>query len=123
MFSAAVQRIFGFSERGTQVCPNSLQKRFMAGSLVRWQSGHYLSMDEAREQPTKRRRTRRRAPPGSSPGTILVDPAAPKPVLSAVLYSKDGVREETPGDLAALRKSAGGGTVLWLDVAGLGDEA
>jgi len=80
-------------------------------------------MDEAREQPSRRRRTRRRAPPGSSPGTILVDPSAPKPVLSAILYSKDAVREETPGDLAALRKSAGAGTVLWLDVAGLGDEA
>jgi Mg2+ and Co2+ transporter CorA len=51
----------------------------------------------------------------------LVDPSAPKPVLSAIVYSKDELREEVPSDLAALRRSVGDGSVLWLDVAGLGD--
>jgi hypothetical protein len=35
MFSAAVQRIFGLSDRGTHVCPKSRQKRFMAVELIR----------------------------------------------------------------------------------------
>jgi magnesium transporter len=78
-------------------------------------------MDEKLEPPRRRRRTRKRSPPGSAPGTIVVDPAAPRPVLKAFLYSGTSLREETPSDLAALKKQAVEGTVLWLDVAGLGD--
>jgi magnesium transporter len=79
-------------------------------------------MDQAPEVRVRRRvRPRKRTPPGSSPGTILVDPAAPKPVLSAVVYSETAIRESTPTDLAALRKEARDGTFVWLDVAGLGD--
>ena len=83
-------------------------------------------MDQQPEAPAplvsgrRRRRPRKRTPLGASPGTIVVDPAAPKPVLTAFLYDENSLREVSPTDLAALRKEAEGKS-LWLDVAGLGD--
>jgi magnesium transporter len=80
-------------------------------------------MDETRVRATRRRRSKRRAPPGTSPGTLIADPAAPKPVLTLIAYGPAGVREEPAGDLAAQRKALAEFPVLWLDVAGLGDAA
>src|SRR6185369_1741671 len=71
--------------------------------------------------PRRRKRSRKRTPPGSSPGAFVVDPSAPKPVLHAILFDAGVFRETTPTDLAALRNEAQGGVSLWLDVAGLGD--
>ena len=78
-------------------------------------------MDEIRPKPARRRRTRKRAPPGSAPGTLIADPSAPKPVLTLLAYGPQGVREEPAGDLAAQRKALAEFPILWLDVAGLGD--
>lgn len=78
-------------------------------------------MDEIRPKPPRRRRTRKHAPPGTSPGTLIADPAAPKPVLTLIAYGPEGVREEPAGDLAAQRLALAGYSVLWLDVGGLGD--
>jgi magnesium transporter len=67
---------------------------------------------------------RRRQPPvGASPGTLCIDPAAQPPQLHAFAYGTAGVIERRPttaADAAALRAP---GRILWLDVAGLGDEA
>ena len=77
-------------------------------------------MDEKPLAPPRRRRPRK-PPPGSSPGTILVDPSAPKPVLTAIVFDASACREEATADLPALRAQAKGGVTVWLDVAGLGD--
>jgi magnesium transporter len=66
---------------------------------------------------------RHQAPVGSSPGTLCIDPAAQRPQLHAFAYGAAGVVERHPttaADAAALRAP---GRILWLDVAGLGDEA
>jgi magnesium transporter len=81
-------------------------------------------MDEPRDEATRRKRSKRRAPPGSAPGTLIVDPGAPNPILTFLAYGPEGVREEKPADLAgigALRQALAEFPVLWLDVAGLGD--
>ncbi|MFN0009432.1 MAG: magnesium/cobalt transporter CorA [Planctomycetota bacterium] len=78
-------------------------------------------MDEIRPKPPRRRRTKRRSPPGTSPGTLIADPAAPKPVLTLIAYGPEGVREEAAGDLGEQRRTLAGYSVLWLDVGGLGD--
>jgi len=78
-------------------------------------------MDEIRPKTPRRRRTRKRAPPGTSPGTLIADPAAPKPVLTLIAYGPEGVSEEPAGELAEQRRSLAAYSVLWLDVAGLGD--
>lgn len=80
-------------------------------------------MDEIRPRTRGPRRRRKHAPPGTSPGTLIADPAAPKPVLTLIAYGQDGVREEPAGNLATLRSRMAGLPVLWLDVAGLGDAA
>jgi magnesium transporter len=67
---------------------------------------------------------RRRQPPvGASPGTLCIDPQAQPPQLHAFAYGAAGVVERRPttaADAATLRAP---GRILWLDVAGLGDEA
>jgi len=65
---------------------------------------------------------RKLVPPGSSPGTIRVDPSAPKPIVTLFAYGPGELREEKGVDPAGLRSSRAGFPVLWLDVAGLGDE-
>lgn len=78
-------------------------------------------------RPSRRRRFRRykklqqRAAPGAPPGTITVDPEAPKPKLHAIAFGAERVVEEAVTDLAALDPLRRGLPVLWLDVVGLGD--
>lgn len=60
-------------------------------------------------------------PPGTPPGTLGIDPHAPKPVLTATAFGPDGVIEQTIqtiDELPELRKRF---PILWLDVSGLGD--
>ncbi len=78
-------------------------------------------MAETRDAAPRRRRSGRRAPPGSAPGTLVVDPSAPKPVLTVCAYGPDDLREEKVAGPSGLRKTCAGAAVLWLDVAGLGD--
>jgi magnesium transporter len=75
-----------------------------------------------------RRRARRRIPfirrtqpPGTRPGTLTVDPAAPKPVISAIAYGPDECRELHPQDAAELKDVLGKWPVVWVNVDGLGD--
>src|SRR5262249_38877585 len=66
---------------------------------------------------------RRRASPGTSPGTLVPDPTARASRVSVLAYGPDGFEERQsvdPGELAGIvAKHA----VTWVDVDGLGDMA
>jgi magnesium transporter len=77
---------------------------------------------EPRDAPRPRRR-RRVTAPGSSPGLLVTDPDAPKPVLRVLAYGPDAVDERDlkgPDEIPAL---LGRRPVTWVQVAGLGDAA
>ncbi|MEW6758344.1 MAG: magnesium/cobalt transporter CorA [Acidobacteriota bacterium] len=63
----------------------------------------------------------RQTPPGAPPGTLVADPAAPKPLLHVVAYGPDGFREVETEDPEALVAYLGKWPVLWVHVEGLGD--
>lgn len=67
-------------------------------------------------------RTGPRTQPGLAPGTILVDPSAPRPRVRTLAYGHDGIEEGEVADLEDLRTLVGRWPVLWVSVAGLGDE-
>ncbi len=70
---------------------------------------------------TGQRRQPRRPGQGASPGTLIVDDAAPKPELTAFVYGAKRWHEagvERPRELGAL---LGRESVLWVNVDGLGD--
>jgi magnesium transporter len=53
----------------------------------------------------------------------MVAPEAPSPTISVIDYTSGGVHERTIADVAELGVEAPPGTVRWIDVQGLGDEA
>lgn len=61
-------------------------------------------------------------PPGSAPGALALREGAPPPRIDVVQYNAEGVNEVQIHDLSELppRKE---GTILWISVQGLGDEA
>jgi magnesium transporter len=69
----------------------------------------------------RRHLSAKRAAPGSMPGTIIVDPAAPKPVVRVTAYGPDSLVEELVRDLKQLPKYLEEYPVTWVDVVGLGD--
>ena len=69
----------------------------------------------------RRGRGKVRVSPGTSPGTLSIDPDAPKPDVRVITYGADVFAEHasvSPEDLRELRAQ---GRVVWVDVAGLGD--
>lgn len=69
----------------------------------------------------RRRHAARRAAPGAAPGTLIVDPRAPRPSIRVIGYGPEGIedtRVETPADLKA---QLGRHSVTWINVDGLGD--
>lgn len=78
------------------------------------------------EKPKKRRRPhgfRRRTAPGAAPGTIRVDPEAPKPVLHVFAWTEKTIEESPLESTAAIRDWLGRGEFVWVNVDGLGDAA
>ncbi|MCC6126155.1 MAG: magnesium/cobalt transporter CorA [Pirellulales bacterium] len=69
----------------------------------------------------RRHLTVKRTPPGASPGTIAVDPAAPKPKIRVTAYGPEALVEEEVRDLKQLPKYLEKYPVTWVDVIGLGD--
>tara|TARA_R110002110_G_scaffold286415_1_gene500683 strand:- start:255 stop:1400 length:1146 start_codon:yes stop_codon:yes gene_type:complete len=63
----------------------------------------------------------RRTPPGAPPGTIVVDPNAPKTRISAIAYESDTLEERTEITLSDMRELRANKGVLWIDIDGLGD--
>jgi magnesium transporter len=68
-----------------------------------------------------RREFSRRTMPGAPPGSIVVDPQAPKPVITVIAYGAEKIREEKPEDPGMITPLLGQYPVLWINVAGLGD--
>ena len=69
----------------------------------------------------RRARMKRRPPPGSAPGTLMPDPAAPRPAMRAIAYGSGATVErliESPEEAAALRAQH---RVVWLNVDAVGD--
>ncbi len=65
--------------------------------------------------------TRRLSPPGSSPGTLIVDPDAPPPKIQVIAYGEDDLIEQEIADPATLKEFLDRWPVTWVNVDGLGD--
>jgi magnesium transporter len=63
----------------------------------------------------------RRSSPGSAPGTLIVDPNAPKSVIRAVCYGQDKIIEQGIEDVQSIRSLLVQWPVTWISVVGLGD--
>lgn len=69
------------------------------------------------------RRNRRRAAPGTAPGTLMIDPSAPQPIIRVMAYSPTSCVEFDkirPDEIQQLRREW---PVVWVNVDGLGDAA
>lgn len=66
---------------------------------------------------------RRRTRVGAKPGSIAVDPTAPKPEIQLFEYNKEGLSEKTIDSLDGVAGPPDDGHVQWLNVDGLGDAA
>ena len=67
---------------------------------------------------------KRKRPPrtiGAVPGTLRVDPDAPKPVVHVMVYGPDSCEEQEVTDLASLPGLLAKAPVTWVNVDGLGD--
>lgn len=64
---------------------------------------------------------RRVSPPGSSPGTLIVDPDAPPPKIQVLAYREDDLAEQEITDPATLKEFLDRWPVTWVNVDGLGD--
>jgi magnesium transporter len=63
----------------------------------------------------------RRTLPGSAPGTLIVDPNAPKPNVSIVAYGLEKVIERDIDDVQSIKEYLSQWPVTWVRVTGLGD--
>ena len=66
---------------------------------------------------------KRHPPPGAAPGALVVPTDAPRPLLHLMEYSSAEVREAEITDPDQIAADQPAGTVRWLSVRGLGDEA
>ena len=60
-----------------------------------------------------------RTPPGSPPGTLIVDPEAQPSTVHVIAYGPDGLVEQDMQDLRALPKLMAAWPVTWINVDGL----
>lgn len=61
--------------------------------------------------------------PGMTPGTLVIDPSWPKPVIQVMAYEPDQFLEKNIQDVHELDGLIDKYKVLWINVDGLGDEA
>jgi magnesium transporter len=66
-------------------------------------------------------RIERRSAPGASPGSIVIDPKAPKPLVQMIAYGPDEIVEQSLADLAGVGAFLEKYPVVWINVDGLGD--
>ncbi len=79
-----------------------------------------MKKNHGRRKPLFQRRT----PPGAAPGTLVVDPTAPKPVVKLMAYGPQDVTEaelKTLADLDKIPQILQQYPVTWVNVDGLGD--
>jgi magnesium transporter len=60
--------------------------------------------------------------PGTAPGTLAVDPAAPRSVVRALVYGPEEVDERELSSVSEIRALLEAWPVVWINVDGLGDE-
>lgn len=70
-----------------------------------------------------REKLKRRARPGTAPGTLTIDPASPRPEIRVVAYGPDGFKEGAIARPAELKEYLARWPVTWVNVDGLGDAA
>ncbi|MBP7935945.1 MAG: magnesium/cobalt transporter CorA [Phycisphaerae bacterium] len=70
---------------------------------------------------SRKKRLRRRNPPGTPPGTLVADPSASRPVIRVIAYGDEGYTEQTVEDVAVLGGYLDRWPVTWVNVDGLGD--
>jgi magnesium transporter len=63
----------------------------------------------------------RRNPPGSSPGTLTIDPQASHPKIKIIAYNPESEIEESVHDVESIRSYLTKWPVVWINVDGLGD--
>jgi magnesium transporter len=68
-----------------------------------------------------RNRFHRRNLPGSSPGTLIIDPQAVRPTIKIIAYDAESEIEETVQNVDAIRSYLLKWPVVWINVEGLGD--
>lgn len=68
-----------------------------------------------------RNRFHRRNPPGSSPGTLIVDPQAVRPTIKVIAYNSESEIEEPVQSIESIREYLLKWPVVWINVEGLGD--
>ncbi|MBI4558307.1 MAG: magnesium/cobalt transporter CorA [Candidatus Hydrogenedentes bacterium] len=64
---------------------------------------------------------RRQTEPGASPGLIVTDPNARRPIIHVMAYDEDRLVEEELADLGRVNEFLDQWRVVWVDVDGLGD--
>ncbi|MDR1729009.1 MAG: magnesium/cobalt transporter CorA [Acidobacteriota bacterium] len=65
----------------------------------------------------------RRSLPGSAPGTLIVDPEAPRTKIHVIAYGAENMAESDVTDAASVRGFLESWPVVWVRVSGLGDLA
>lgn len=65
--------------------------------------------------------TRKRAPVGAPPGTLIADPNAPQPEIRLIRWSADSIEERENVSIGDLSAAQGSKDDIWADVVGVGD--
>lgn len=81
----------------------------------------YQKTNSHRQGRRKSRTYRRHPPPGTPPGTLIVDPESPHPVIRVLAYGLDEVVEQEISEPRRVGDFLDKWPVLWVDVEGLGD--
>jgi magnesium transporter len=77
-------------------------------------------MTISKSTPSKRRRRVPRKP-GAAPGTLVVDPGAPRPRIRVLSFGPEGHEEHDVAGASELAGHVGRRPVTWINVDGLGD--
>ncbi len=83
--------------------------------------GQPLTTRARRRKERKNHILRRRTPPGALPGTLIVDPEAPHPVIRIFAYDPDELVEQEIREPQRVRDFLDRWPVIWVNVEGLGD--
>ncbi len=77
----------------------------------------------SRRSSKKKRKLEReyRTPPGTAPGTLIIDPQAPRPQIHLIAYGPESVIEQEIEDVQSLSRYLSHHPVTWINVEGLGD--
>jgi magnesium transporter len=94
-------------------------------AIVRSIKQHPPSRDVPRRLPHRLKHHRATvhgpSPAGSAPGTLIVDPQSPRPVIHVLAYRRDEFLEREVADPQELRRILDTWSVVWVNVDGLGD--